>query len=155
MITSPAVVNGVVYFGSIDGTFYAVKATTGAVKWSRFISARGITSSATVVSGVVYFAGGDHNVYALQAATGAVIWSYFTGAGEGVFNSSPAVVRGVVYILSSDFNLLALIAQTGSLIWSFATGVDRMTPRHRWSMGSSTWVHLTAMSMHSKPKPEQ
>src|SRR5262249_28162523 len=89
--SSPAVVNGVVYFGSDDGNVYALNASTGALLW-RFAAVGQVESSPAVVNGVVYVGTGDH-VYALNASTGTKIWSYNTGSGV---LSSPAVVNGVV-----------------------------------------------------------
>jgi outer membrane protein assembly factor BamB len=82
---SPAVVRGVAYVGSWDGTFYAVDVADGTVKWTFHIRSHAptafgrIVSSATVlpyrdpVTGadrqVVLFGGGS-NVWALDAGTG-------------------------------------------------------------------------------------
>jgi eukaryotic-like serine/threonine-protein kinase len=79
--SSPAVANGVVYFGSGDTNVYALNATTGALKW-KHATAGSIMSSAAVAYGSVYIASGDGNVYALNAATGAVDWSTAVGGGQ-------------------------------------------------------------------------
>jgi outer membrane protein assembly factor BamB len=50
--SSPAVANGVVYFGSYDGNLYALSAGTGALLWS--YTTGGGQSSPAVVNGVVY-----------------------------------------------------------------------------------------------------
>jgi outer membrane protein assembly factor BamB len=114
---SPAVVDGVAYFGSNDGRLYAVDATKGNKIWSYQTDNR-VESSCTVSNGVVYFGSSDYNVYALDAATGGKIWSFTT---EGEVYSAPAVIDGVVYIGSNDDNLYALDAATGNKIWSFRT----------------------------------
>ena len=92
--SSPAVVNGVVYVGSIDGNVYALDATTGAKVWS-YKTDGYVQSSPAVVNGVVYVGSYDANVYALNATTGAKVWSYTTG---GKVLTSPAVVNGAVYV---------------------------------------------------------
>ena len=51
--TSPAVSNGVVYFGSDDNYIYAVDSKTGEEKWKFKTGDDG--SSPTVSDGVVYF----------------------------------------------------------------------------------------------------
>ncbi|MGC1295812.1 MAG: PQQ-binding-like beta-propeller repeat protein [Alloacidobacterium sp.] len=51
--SSPAVVNGVVYSGSLDGNVYGLNATTGAKLWS-FAVGSFVLSSPAVASGVVY-----------------------------------------------------------------------------------------------------
>ena len=130
--SSPAVVNGVIYFGSSEGNVYALNAGTGATLWSfdgaSPIGQAYVESSPAVVNGVVYvgsivvgpFDGGDlsgGNVSALNASTGGLLW---TGGGP-VGHSSPAVVNGVVYAGSWDGNVYALNASTGALLWSFPT----------------------------------
>lgn len=80
---SPAVSHGTVYVGSWDGTFYALDATTGRLRWRYRITAAApsafgrIVSSAAVVSAgkgdarrrVVVFGGGS-SVWVLDARTG-------------------------------------------------------------------------------------
>jgi outer membrane protein assembly factor BamB len=68
--SSPAVVNGVVYFGSWDENVYAVDASTGTKLWSYAVGS-GVYSSPAVANGVVYVSSDDGKVYALNAATGA------------------------------------------------------------------------------------
>jgi outer membrane protein assembly factor BamB len=76
--SSPAVVNGVVYVGSIDNNVYALNARTGAKLWS-YTTAMEVYSSPAVANGVVYVGSADNNVYALNARTGAKLWSYRAG----------------------------------------------------------------------------
>ena len=109
--TSPAVANGVVYFGDY-GYFYALNASTGALLWKDSL---GASSTPTVANGVVYVAAGP--VYAIDAGTGAVLWMYSTGGSAGTL----AVANGVVYAGSYDHNVYALNAGTGALIWKYAT----------------------------------
>jgi outer membrane protein assembly factor BamB len=116
--SSPAVANGVVYFGSHDHKVYALDAATGALLWSYTTGDSVGPSSPAVANGVVYVGSGDQNLYALDASTGALRWSYTTGGGA----SSPAVANGVVYVGSNDDKLYALDASTGALLWSHTTG---------------------------------
>jgi outer membrane protein assembly factor BamB len=120
--SSPAVVNGVVYFGSGDDNIYALDASTGAKLWS-FATHGSVRSSPALANGVVYFGTFDissfsGDFYALNANTGAKLWSYNTGYIE----SSPAVANGVVYIGSDNNNVYALNANTGALLWKYVTG---------------------------------
>ncbi len=107
---SPAVSNGVVYFGSRNG-YYAFNATTGTQIWF-FTSPysprqlQGYMYSSPAVSGnIVYFGSCDSYVFALNALNGSMIWSYRTG---GFLFASPAVANGVLYIGSYDGNIYAL-----------------------------------------------
>lgn len=113
--SAPAVVNGVVYFGSDDGNIYALDALTGATLWS--YATRGAVSSPAVANGIVYVGSGDANLYALDAITGVPRWTFRAGGGV----ASPAVANGVVYFGSADFNIYALDAGTGASLWKYTT----------------------------------
>lgn len=116
--SSAAVVNGVIYFGSINDTFYALNAATGTFKW-RYATSGAINSSPAVINGMVYFGSENGEFYALNASNGKVKWSYST---LGAIDSSPAVVKGMVYFGSANDKLYALNASTGALVWSYTTG---------------------------------
>ncbi|MGC1296356.1 MAG: PQQ-binding-like beta-propeller repeat protein [Alloacidobacterium sp.] len=116
-VSSPAVVNGVVYVGSGDSNLYALNADTGVALWS-YTADNEVLSSPAVGDGAVYVGANDGNLYALNASTGAKLWSYSIGGTPGSFlYSSPAVANGVVYIASDDGNVYALNATTGALLW--------------------------------------
>jgi outer membrane protein assembly factor BamB len=115
--SSPAVLDGVVYIGLLNGSVYALDAHTGSKLWG-YATGGHVTSSPAVANGVVYVGSFDDNVYALDASTGALLWSYATGNSV---QSSPAVANGVVYVGSDDGNVYALNAQTGGELWSYTT----------------------------------
>ena len=129
--SSPAVANGVVYFGSDDGNVYALNASTGEQLWS-YTTEHGtysnfVDSSPAVANGVVYVGSANGNLYALNANTGAKLWSFKTvnlGIAGNQVNSSPAVLNGAVYFGSEDGNVYALNASTGAKLWSYSTGGD-------------------------------
>jgi eukaryotic-like serine/threonine-protein kinase len=142
VISSPAVVDGVVYFGSVDHFVYALDQTTGAQRWKQKTGGR-VTSSPAVVNGRVFIGSYDGQLYALDAASGEVKWKFNT-EGERRFAakhlhgaqpaaetmpdpfdfylSSAAVVAGVVYFGSGDGNVYAVDAGTGQSKWIFHTG---------------------------------
>jgi outer membrane protein assembly factor BamB len=64
--SSPAVVNGVIYFGSLNGNVYALNANTAVLLWS-YATAGYITSSPAVANGVIYIGSWDGNIYALNS----------------------------------------------------------------------------------------
>jgi outer membrane protein assembly factor BamB len=101
--SSPAIANGVVYFGSDGGNVYALNASNGALLWT-YANSGAVQSSPAVANGVVYIGSDDNNLYALNANTGAQLWGYTTG---GSVESSPAVANGVVYVGSDDGNVYA------------------------------------------------
>jgi outer membrane protein assembly factor BamB len=124
-LSSPAVKEGLVYFGSGDGNLCALDLETGQLKW-KFATQGVVHSSPAVAGGVVYFGSWDSYLYALDAATGQEKWKFKTGEDKTNFNqvgiqSSPAVDGGVVYFGCRDSHLYAVDAQTGQQKWNFPT----------------------------------
>ena len=102
LLSSPAVANGKVIFGSENGVVYAIRTNDGSVVWSTVTEAGNpIEGSPMVANGVVYVTG-NQSVHALSLATGQLLWS--AASRVGAFNS-PVVTDGVVY--SADYNALA------------------------------------------------
>lgn len=142
VISSPAVANDTVYFGSTDHRLYAVGLNDGALRW-KFQTQGRVASSPAVAAGTVFFGSYDGNFYAVDAVTGALRWKFVT-AGEkryaathlhgsepvaetmpdpfDFYLSSPAIANGVVYFGSGDNNVYALNADTGTLKWKVKTG---------------------------------
>jgi eukaryotic-like serine/threonine-protein kinase len=116
--SSPAVVDGTVYFGSRDHNMYAVDAETGLLDW-KFITGSWIESSPAVTGGQVYFGSNDGNCYALDAKSGDKIWNFKT---EYPVRSSPAVADDMVYFGSDDYYLYSLQTEDGKLVWRYDTG---------------------------------
>jgi eukaryotic-like serine/threonine-protein kinase len=116
--SSPAVVDGVLYFGSSDGNLYALHANTGDLLWKYPTGgAPPVGSSPTVADGVVYFISVS-TLYALNARTGRLLWSK-----SEEFSLSPAVTNGLVYINSGQ-GLEALDAKSGAVRWSTTIPAD-------------------------------
>jgi outer membrane protein assembly factor BamB len=115
---SPAVANGLVYFGDRD--LHAVDALTGEEVWRTSVHIG--YSAPAVVNGVVYVGSQDASVTALDAATGAGRWRFETV--HGVFNS-PAVSDDLVFVNDGDIDddtvsvLYAIDASTGTERWRF------------------------------------
>jgi outer membrane protein assembly factor BamB len=131
-VSSPAVVDDRVYFGSGDGNVYAV-GTDGVLRW-KFATGDVVHGSPAVVQGVVYVGSYDGRVYALDAATGQQKWAFQGGLDPALhnqqgFQASPAVLDGVVYIGSRDAHVYALDAATGRKKWDYPT--------------SKSWVNTT------------
>jgi outer membrane protein assembly factor BamB len=126
VITSPTVVNGILYVGSQDKNIYAVGAWSGELIW-KFTTQGAVESSVAVVNGRVYTGGDDGNVYCLDAYTGALIWHTFINGNLPftyntiVMKSSPAVADGKVYVGSLDTNMYCLDASNGDILWKTPT----------------------------------
>ena len=76
VISSPTVVDGIVYVGSEDKNIYAIGAWSGNLIWN-FTTKDAVESSPAVANGKVYTGGDDGYVYCLNAYTGALIWQTF------------------------------------------------------------------------------
>jgi len=79
--------------GLPDGSFIALRADTGALKWTYKLETEGrsIRSSAAVWNDRVYFGGGDGAIYALNLADGSMSWKFQT---EGRVDPTPLIVGG-------------------------------------------------------------
>lgn len=126
--SAPLLYNGFLYFGTDDGTFYALGSTNGSVKWSYKIlfgaSGKRIYSSPAAYQNTIFFGAYDGNLYALDAITGKKKWVFFDADWVG---SSPCVAEdlGLIFI-GLEFGLLkkkggiaAVSVLTGKLIWNF------------------------------------
>lgn len=118
--SSPAIVDGILYIGALDGKLYALNANTGSMIWN-YTTGRAILSSPAVAGGKVYFGSGDGKVYALGggAGGGSLIWSVGIG---GAGWSSPAVHGGNVFIASESGKIFSLDASTGAEKWNRSIG---------------------------------
>src|SRR6266487_489823 len=114
--TTPAVKNGVVYYGVNRPTpvVFAINTTTGTEVWRHNGPFGNIVSSPALESGRLYLAYTDGTIEALDAANGQTIWSVTNPSGA---YSSPAVSGGRLYIAIHNQGLLALNADTGSQLW--------------------------------------
>lgn len=126
VISSPSVVDGILYVGSQDKNIYAIGAWSGNLIWN-FTTQGAFESSPAVANGKVYTGGDDGYVYCLDAYTGAFIWKTFVNGnlpytyGSLVLKSSPAVSGDRVYIGSLDGYLYALNVNDGNIDWRFET----------------------------------
>ena len=100
----PAVLNGVLYVGSSDGSLYAMSASTGAILWTGSTGGE-IDGSPAVQGKALYVGSEDGTLYAFPttcpspATSCSAIWSAPTGAP---ITTSPAVAYNEVYIGSND-----------------------------------------------------
>ena len=125
---TPAVADGVIYFGGYDGFLYSLF-TTGGERWqeeaevdgkAKTVSAIKVGDGSPIVSGAVYADGlilvgsSDGSLYAFDE-DGNQVWDFPTG--DKVW-ATPTVVGKVVYFGSLDRNLygprIEFVATTGS-----------------------------------------
>ena len=127
VISSPSVVNGIVYAGSQDKNVYALDATNGQLIW-KYATGGSIEDSPAIANGMLYIEADDGYLYCLNATTGTLSWHTYIGSNiqftyaNLMLTSSPVVSGGMVYIGSLDGYLYAVNASTGTVVWKTPAG---------------------------------
>ncbi|MCU1448965.1 MAG: PQQ-like domain [Acidimicrobiales bacterium] len=172
----PAVVGGVVYVGTAGGTFYAVDAATGTVKWTYTVGDKSSNSYGKIVSSAavadvdgtraVLFGGGA-TLYALDAAKGTLLASSCVdpdavrncgpGSQTVEIESSPAVVPigssgGARVLVGMDFNEQVGVGRAGLLSFHLHnTGTGwKLSPQ--WKYDPETLLTYTTDPLHEGGK---
>jgi len=122
-LSSPAVWNGAVYFGSGDGNVYALDAASGKLRW-KFQTGDVVHASPAMDDGKLYIGSWDSYFYALDAEKGKEKWRFKTGEDPDTHNqvgiqSSAAIADGTVYFGCRDSNFYAVDARSGEKKWAF------------------------------------
>lgn len=140
--STPALADGVLYFGSGDGHLYAVRARDGRVVW-RFDAGWPVNSSPAVHGDLVIFADRSNTVYAVDRTEARAVWAVETGPdlplvwgleGWDYIGASPVLAPGadgrtLAVFGSGDGSVRAVDAATGASRWRFDTeGRIRATP---------------------------
>ena len=139
LFSSPTVYHGTILIGANTGVFYALRESTAAVLWKRFLGyvttktlpARGFTSTAAVALDpatkrpTAYVAAADGYLYALDVATGRVIWRAVVGIPSHTTNDYPdkPLVRGGARVYNQ---------RTGAILATFHT-------MRAGTLGGSIW----------------
>ena len=133
---------GILLFGSDDGTVTALDVASQRVRWSAITGGR-VRSTVAVVGESAYFASDDGYLYAVGLADGQRRWRFDLGSREmqrmlpsldppydyDYLMSSPTVAAGVLYVGSADGHLYAIDTDSGQQRWRFKTGGKiRSTP---------------------------
>jgi len=139
--SQPAVVGGVIYFGSPDNKFYALDARTGATRWSFDLATvtgpitgdGSVWDGPTVVHGTVYF--GDHRgyLYALDARTGRLRWDTLLDTHPLVgITGSPLYFDGSIYVGTSSTESGVPVDYPCCTFRGQVVSVDARSGRVRW-----------------------
>ncbi|MCP4714167.1 MAG: PQQ-binding-like beta-propeller repeat protein, partial [Deltaproteobacteria bacterium] len=108
--TGPVVSNGLLYFGTHDGTIVCYESATRAKKWT-FQTGGSVRSRPAVNNGYLYAGSDDHKLYCLNADNGTEIWSYDSGSS---MKSGPAVSQGLVYF-GNDLGIVFALTAAADL----------------------------------------
>ena len=118
---SPLVSEGMVYFGSLDSTFYALDANNGRVKWT-YHSGNTIQSTAVMYKNLIFFESGNR-LFAISSK-GKLKWVMDLYEGEvnnqldpwDFHHSSPYLHDGIIYIGTEQGILLGIDTNTGEQV---------------------------------------
>lgn len=145
--SNPVVDNGIIYFGSVDSSLYAVNLSDGRLSWT-FKTGGDIRSSVLIDANNVLLVSGDGCLYSINKTTHQLNWKFksrgdkkyelFTFADY--YQSSPIINKDTVFYGSGDQYVYAVNKSTGKLIWEYQTGgIVHATPllhRNRIYVGS-------------------
>ncbi len=109
-----AVYADTIYIGSASGMFFALKSSTGAVRWKRKIGA--VACAPIVAGGVRYIGTSDGVLMALDAQTGKEKWRYL---GRGPIEQSPVSTSDLIVFSNEADQVVALDAITGKFKWQY------------------------------------
>jgi outer membrane protein assembly factor BamB len=124
--SSPLLRNGLIFFGSEDGTVYALDAHNGRTRWT-YHAAGAVKGGLAYDNGTLYFGDYGGKVHAVRAGDGKRVWSVGTsgtrfGFGSGQFYSTAAVAFGRVYLGNTDSRMYSFSTKDGALAWAKGTG---------------------------------
>jgi outer membrane protein assembly factor BamB len=111
---------GQVYLGADDGSFYAVDAKTGKVRWS-YHGKGAVERPAEIGPDLVYVGSAADRIVALEAATGKWRWQYERDMPEGftIHGYAGPRLRGANLLTGfADGYFVALAAATGEVVWA-------------------------------------
>jgi outer membrane protein assembly factor BamB len=120
--SSPAILDGVAYFGNDNGAITAVNTATSSPVWSyQTLSSQPIKSQPAIdpSTGLLLFTSNDSNLYTLGLANGEPAANPLQLSGT---LTSPNVVNGVAYVASSTGTLWALKEGTNAVVWQAQLG---------------------------------
>jgi outer membrane protein assembly factor BamB len=129
---SPVARDGVVYLGTADGHFHAVRAADGSDVWT-WTGPNALYGQALVTDGSICLADAHSDLVCLDRVTGNLQWraplcNPKTG-GAALADRSfthrtpvPVLADGVIYAGSADGDLCAIESATGKTLWRHGVG---------------------------------
>ncbi len=127
ILSSPIIVDNVVYFGCSDGNLYAVNKDTGNEIW-RYTLGADICCQPAILDHKLFICGEEIYV-AVDAKTGKELWrqdqsldvTYTRRLDQWDYHdSSPIIDKEVVYYGSRSGNIFGFDVNSGMLVWKFA-----------------------------------
>jgi len=113
---APAIYADTLYTGSATGMFYALRASTGAVRWKKRLGS--VASAPISLGGTLYVGTGDGVLVAIDAQTGDEKWRY---QSRGPIGQSPNVAGDNIVFANEADQVVAVDASTGKFKWQYKT----------------------------------
>jgi len=131
VVAAPTVADGVVFCGSTNGSFFALDATNGDVRW-KFGAPFPVSGKAAISADLVCVESGN-TLFGLDKKTGREKWHFVAKSFRPIFSldltdyhhSSPVIDAGVVYYGDDWGNLNGVDLATGALVFQFTTETGR------------------------------
>jgi len=117
-ISSPAIVNNMVYVAAYDNYIYAINTNDGSCLWEYKVRGQ-LASSPIIYEGTLYVGCMDCNLYSIDINAICLKWKYKT---DGLITGTPAMAGEAVFTGSYDSYFYAIDVNGGRLIWKFNAG---------------------------------
>ena len=115
--STPVLRNGVAYFGSQDGSVYAVSLTSGELIW-KFDTGAAVVARPLIHKNLLIVGSFDRQLYALGLNDGQPRWQFTAG---NWWWATPVASGRAIYAPSMDGKVYAL-DENGSLLWEYDLG---------------------------------
>lgn len=117
IVSSFAIINGVVFAGSTSGKIIALDLESGNKKWL-YDGKHAVKCSPAVSEDLLYIGTDGNELLAMDINTGSIKWKFKTG---GPVQCSPAILGDVLVFGANDYHIYLLNRITGKLLWKFKT----------------------------------
>ena len=141
IVGTPAVVGGVLVFGSTGNSIYGLEAKTGRKLWQ--IKTTNPVMGAVATDGkTAYIGGSDNKMHAIDARTGRERWC-FDGV-KGYVVTRPLLTQGMVVFGAWDSKLYALSQKDGHLLWTWnhPLGGLHYSPAQVWPVANKEAIYI-------------
>ncbi|MCR9246906.1 MAG: PQQ-binding-like beta-propeller repeat protein [bacterium] len=126
ILSSPIVVDGIVYVGSTDNSVYALDLQTGEKRWS-FATGDMVEAPALHLAGNIYIGSSDGFFYALDAATGQLRWR---------FETKDRILGGANWFRTKAGELHVVVGSYDASVYCLDTA-----GKSQWSYETDNYVH--------------
>jgi outer membrane protein assembly factor BamB len=109
-----AVYADTIFIGSASGWFFALRASTGAVRWRKQLGA--VASAPIIVGGVLIVGTSDGALLALDSQTGSEKWRY---QSRGPIEQPPVPTGDLIVFANEADQVVAVDAITGKFKWQY------------------------------------